>query len=170
MVASLPMLPQPSDRVRPRRSGLALALTLLGIAGLFAACGAFSVSPPAPTPADFQGVASGFVKRGITIDHIVSGDAGCADITLQRTAIGLDAGGLGQQPPRRIYLYVFRNADSLQRLRQTIDICARTYVTDPQTFESVEASPYVVAGQGPWPAEFRAAIRAALIEAAGPGG
>lgn len=170
MVAStsmLPVLPQPGRSRLPwpvRVAGVILAAVVLS------GCGALSASPPSATPTDFQGIAAAFVQRGITVAHVVSGDAGCNDITLERTAIGIDAGGLGLQPPRRIYLYVFRNRDSLERLRQTIDTCAKGYVTDPQTFESVEASPYVVAGQGPWPQAFRAAIRAALVEAAGPGG
>jgi hypothetical protein len=44
-------------------------------------------------------------------------------------------------------------------------------VTDPATFEAIDAySPYVVAGQGPWGARFRAALREALRIAAGTGG
>lgn len=147
-----------------------LAPGLLFAAGLLAGCGALSASPPAPTPGGFQGIANALVRRGITVDHVVSGEAGCTDVTLERTAIGLDLGGLGLQPPRRVYLYIFRNDDAFRRLRQTIDSCARSYVTDPQTFESVEASPYVVAGQGPWPAAFRDAVRASLVVAAGSGG
>jgi hypothetical protein len=42
-------------------------------------------------------------------------------------------------------------------------------VTDPATYESVESSPYVVAGQGPWGPAFRDNIRAAITEAAGTG-
>ena len=42
-------------------------------------------------------------------------------------------------------------------------------MTDPQTFESVEQSPFVLAGQGPWAPQFEAAIREALLVAAGTG-
>ena len=43
------------------------------------------------------------------------------------------------------------------------------YVTDAETFETVEQSPFVLAGQGPWAPKFEAAIREALLVAAGTG-
>ncbi len=144
--------------------GVLLIAVLVGVAG----CG-LTASPPAPTPADFQGLAGEVVKRGIEIEHIVSGDAGCDDLTLKQTAIGLDAHGLDQDRPTRLYFYIFRNRASFERLRQTVDGCAASYATDPATFESIEASPFVVASAGPWAPEFKAALRAAITEAAGTG-
>lgn len=132
-------------------------------------CGGISTSAPAPTPADFQGIATELVKRSVTIDDIVSGDAGCDDRVLIPTAIGIDAGGLDQPEPVRIHLYIFRNRASFEKLRASIDACARSFVTDAQTFETVEQSPYVLAGQGPWSPSFEAAIREALEVAAGTG-
>jgi hypothetical protein len=140
-----------------------LAVLVVGLA----ACGL--TTPPPPTPADFQGIAADLVTRGIRIDHIVSGDAGCDDITLDRTAIGLDAVGLDQKTPTRLYVYIFRNRSSFDRLRDTIAGCARSYATDPDAFESIEASPFVVASAGPWAPQFRSAVQAAITEAAGTG-
>ena len=77
--------------------------------------------------------------------------------------------GLDQADPVRIYLYIFRNRASFEKLRATIDGCARSFVTDPQTFETVEQSPFVLAGQGPWAPGFEAAVRDALEVAAGTG-
>lgn len=151
-----------------RRLSLPLAAVLLVVA-LLSACGTISTTAPAPTPADFQGIASELTKRGIAIDHLVSGDAGCQDPVLIPTAIGLTADGLDQAAPTRIYLYVFRNRASFERLRATIDDCARAFVTDPETFETVEQSPFVVAAQGPWGPRFEAALRHALEVAAGTG-
>ena len=48
--------------------------------------------------------------------------------------------------------------------------CARSYVTDPAGLESIDVSPYVLAGQGPWGPDLRAALRAGLTVAAGNGG
>ena len=42
-------------------------------------------------------------------------------------------------------------------------------MTDPETFESVEQSPFVLAGQGPWAPKFKAALREGLEVAAGTG-
>lgn len=153
------------SRMRPIRPVALLLVVALGLFG----CGAISTTPPAPTPADFQGIASELTKRRIKLEHLVSGDAGCTDPVLIPTAIGLTASGLDQTTPVRIYLYIFRNREAFERLRATIDGCAATFVTDPDTFETIEQSPFVVAAQGPWAPEFEAAIRDALEVAAGTG-
>jgi hypothetical protein len=136
---------------------------------LLAGCGVISTSAPAPTPADFQGIAGEMAKRGIVIDHLVSGDAGCDDHTLVQTAIGLDASGLDQAEPVRLHLYIFRDREAYERLRSTIDACVADFVTDPSTFESIDDSPFVLAGQGPWSPDFKATLREALEVAAGTG-
>jgi hypothetical protein len=154
---------------RPGFGRLAAVPVFLAIAFVAAACGVLTTTPPAPTPADFQGIASEIVRRGIAIEHIVSGDAGCNDPVLNPTAIGLDASGLDQVETVRLYLYIFRNREVYERLRGAVDECARGFVTDPETFESIESSPFVLAGQGPWAPEFKAALRDALTEASGTG-
>jgi hypothetical protein len=136
---------------------------------VLAGCGTISTTPPAPTPADFQGIATEIVRRGIAIDRIVSGDAGCPDPVLTPTAIAFDARGLDQAEPVRLYLYIFRNRASYERLRAEIDACARSFVTDPATFESIESSPFVLAAQGPWAPEFGRTLRDAMTEASGTG-
>jgi hypothetical protein len=140
-------------------------MLILALAG----CGTISTTSPAPTPADFQGIATELTRRAIAIDGIVAGDAGCADRVLIPTAIALTASGLDQAEPVRIYLYIFRNREAFERLRASIDDCARSFVTDPATYETVEQSPFVLAGQGPWAPEFEAAVREALTVAAGTG-
>ena len=147
------------------RTGLLFLVGALALSG----CGRISTEPPAPTPADFQGIATELTVRRIAIDDLVSGDAGCDDKVLIPTAIGITAKGLDQVEPVRIYLYAFRNRTTFERLRASIDDCARAFVTDPETFETVEQSPFVLAGQGPWAPEFEAAIRDALLVAAGTG-
>lgn len=146
-----------------------VALVLLAVMSV-SGCDRIPTAPPAPTPADFQGIATELTKRSIVIDRIVSGDAGCDDPVLIPTAIGFDATGLDQDDPVRIHLYIFRNRASFERLRASIDACARSLVSDPATFETVEQSPYVLAGQGPWSPDLEAAIRDALEVAAGTGG
>ncbi|MEO8571684.1 MAG: hypothetical protein ABI553_08265 [Chloroflexota bacterium] len=147
----------------PRSLGLCLVTLIL------AACSYVETTPPPPTPADFPGVASELAKRGVMIGRIVSGDPGCSDTTLAPTAISFDASGLDQAAKVRVYLYVFGKRATFDRLRTTIDACARTYVTDPQTYQSVDQSPYVLAGQGPWGVQFEAALRKGLEVAAGTG-
>jgi hypothetical protein len=152
----------------PRRIVVAAA-ALLSTILVATACGTISTTPPAPTPADFQGIAIELTKRHLAIDHLVSGDAGCADPVLIPTAISFTVSGLDQPMPIQVYLYVFRNRASYERLRTTVDACAADYVTDPAGFESVDQSPYVLTGQGPWTPELEAAMRSALEVAAGTG-
>jgi len=160
------MSPSPAGRFVARAS----AVVAIGLSAVtLAACGFVSTTPPAPTPADFQGIAGEIVRRGVVIERIVSGDPGCEDAELARTAIRFDASGLGQTEPTTVFLYIFRNRDAYERLRSRIDACARSYVDDPDTFESVETSPFVLAGQGPWAVGLGAALREALVVAAGTG-
>ena len=154
----------------PHRRSLPLAALALEVVllTLIAACD-ISTAEPAPTPADFPGIATEITKQQIVIRDIVSGDAGCQDPVLVQTSIGFTVSGLDQTKPVRTYLYIFRNREAYERLRATIDDCARSFVTDPATFESIEQSPFVLAGQGPWAPGFKAGLRAALEVAAGTG-
>ncbi len=135
-----------------------------------AACGLVSTTAPPATPTDFPGIASELAQRGIALDDIRSGDAGCPGTDLAPTAIAFTARGLDQAEATPLYVYIFRNRDAFQRRRADVDACARAYVTDSDAFGSIEASPFVLAGPGPWAPEFRAELREALTEAAGTGG
>ncbi len=149
-----------------RLPSIPLALLLaVGVVG----CDRISTAPPAPTPTDFQGIATEMSKRDIIIDDLVSGDAGCSDRALVPTAIGVTTSGLDQTAPVRLYLYIFRDRATFERLRASVDTCARSFVTDPATFETIEQSPFVVAAQGPWAPRFEAALREALEVSAGTG-
>lgn len=140
------------------------------VACLLAACSVVPGTPPPPTPADFQGITAEVARRGVQVNRFVSGDPGCSDPILSPTAISFNAKGLDQAENVRIYIYIFRNREAFERLRASVDTCAASFVTDPATFESIDESPYVVAGQGPWGTEFEKALRAGLTAAAGSGG
>jgi len=165
------MPPDRPSAARPRARGGALAVAVLAIVAVVA--GGCSVlvdpSPPSPTPADFGGIAAALVQAGITVVHPKSGDAGCDDRVLVPTAISFEASGLDQATPVKIYTYLFADRATFERLRTTVDSCARSYVTDPETYESAEQSPYVAAGQGPWGPQFKAKLREVLAVTAGNG-
>jgi hypothetical protein len=143
---------------------------LLAVPLLAGACGTISMTSPPATPTDFPGLAGRLNAAGIKPADWVSGDPGCADPDLAKTAIRFEASGLDQATPVTLYLYVFRNRDAFERNREAIPPCAAAFVTDPATFEQVEQSPYVLASQGPWAPEFEAALRRTLESAAGTGG
>ncbi len=159
------MAPCPAGRWRLRRLAALLVAPVL-----IAACGTVSTTPPPATPTDFPGLAGRLNVAGIRAADWVSGDPGCVDLELGRTAIRFEARGLDQVEPVTLYLYIFRNREAFERNREAIPPCAASFVTDPATFEQVEQSPYVVASQGPWAPEFEAALRATLEAAAGTGG
>jgi hypothetical protein len=152
----------------PHRIALAVA-SLLVVCLTVSAC-AGAAKAPSPTPADFAGIVEQLAKVGIGVEHVVSGDAGCPDAALAQTAIAFDARGLDQVTPVRIRVYIFRNHDSWQRLSASVAACARSYVTDETTYESLAPSPFVVSGQGPWAEKFAAGLKTALTMAAGTGG
>ena len=147
-------------------SRIAIGLAALLLAG----CGTRVGSLPAPSPANFPSIVSLLSAAGIDVTNQVSGDAGCPDAKLVSTAIGFTASGLDQTVPVRIHIYIFADAPTWTRLSSTVSTCAQSFVTDPATYESVDPSPYVLAGQGPWGAQFRAKLRAVLTAAAGDGG
>ena len=156
-----------SPRRRPRRTWPSTAVFL---PLLLTACGALHVTPEPATPTNFPGLAGRFNVAHITVRDWVSGDAGCTNPDLVPTAISFMASGLDQTTPVKVYLYVFRDRAAFEKHRDQIGPCAQAYVTDAQTYEEVEQSPYVVTGQGPWAPQFEAAVRATLEAAAGTGG
>ena len=149
---------------------LSVAARLVAAVLLLAGCSAILEASPEPTPMDFPGIAGELANRGLELDAIASGDDGCSDPTLTATAIAFDATGLGVESPIRLRIYIFRTGETYDRRRPDVDVCAGAWATDPATFEMIDARPYVLAGQGPWTDEFKAAIREALTVAAGNGG
>lgn len=151
---------------RPLFRALALGLALIVGAG----CGQLVGTEPPATPTDFPGLTGRLKVAGVVLDDWVSGDAGCTDPDLIPASISFTAQGLDQATPVKAYLYVFRNRAAWERHRDSIGPCAQAWVTDPQTYEEIQQSPYVLAGQGPWAPGFEAAIRDVLEAAAGTGG
>ena len=149
-------------RARPRLlvAAFALGLTLT-------ACDALRGSPPSPTPADFGAFAIELTARDVAISNVVSGDPGCDDLTLAPTAIAFKASGLDQPTAVQVRVYLFRDDAALQRRRADLDACVADWAADPATFELVDATPFVLAGQGPWGADFKNALRASVRNAAG---
>jgi len=147
----------------------------LFLAFVLAACIAFGAceadnNPANPTPASIPRTLEVLGSQGLVLSNVVSGDPGCADQDLARTAVSMMVWGYDQVTPTRIYFYAFRNRATWERLSASVDACARSYVTDPAAYGSIQASPFVLAGPGPWAPTFAARLRAAVTKAAGNGG
>jgi len=144
----------------------ALVGALVAVALVTGACSAFTPQTPKPTATTFAGIVSELALVGVGVENVVAGDAGCDDQRLARTAISFDASGLDQAEPTRVYLYAFKDTRAYDELRPVVDLCARSYVTDPAAYGTVDATPYVLAGPGPWAPDFEDALRDALERAA----
>ncbi|HKB27474.1 MAG TPA: hypothetical protein VKC59_00445 [Candidatus Limnocylindrales bacterium] len=147
-----------------------MGFAVLVAAMVLGGCSGLVDRGPSPTAQDFGGIVGALGAAGIVVRNPQSGNAGCTDSNLIPTAIGFEATGLGVTTPIHLRVYIFGDDAAWQRRRPDVDACVATWWTDPATFETVDASPYVLAGQGPWPGAFKAAIRAALLAAAGSGG
>jgi len=145
-------------------------LALVVVALVVSACGLVSSTAPPATPTDFPGLAGRLHAAGIDVSNWVSGDAGCTDSDLVSSGVSFDAHGLDQASPVRLHFYIFRDRAAFERHRAQVGPCAAAYVTDAETYEEIQQSPYVLAGQGPWAPGFEAAIRKTLGDAAGTGG
>ncbi len=146
-------------------AAISMALTLL-----LAGCAGILGSPPVPDPEPFPGITAQLGRFGVNVLTWTAGDAGCDDPTLSATAIRFEAQGLDQATPVLLRIYIFRNKEAWDRRLADVDSCAAAWTEDSATFELVQVSPYVLAGQGPWPPEFEAAIRQGIGAAAGSGG
>jgi hypothetical protein len=142
-----------------------LASTVVALAG----CGNVSFTEPPATPTDFAGITGRLHTAGIDVYDYVSGDPGCKDPDLAKTAIRFTVQGLDQTTPATLYLYIFNNRAAFERNRDKIGPCAASFVTDPQSFQEIEQSPFIIASPGPWAPQFEAALRATMVKAAGTG-
>ena len=164
------MDPSPAAR-RTRPTAFRIAVVVAVLLGLIVSgCSSTPYVPPSPTPADFGGITQILQARGLAIVDVRSGDAGCPDTTLARTAISFKASGLDQATQVQLYLYIFHDHDVFVRRSTDVGACARSYVTDAATYESLAISPYVLSGQGPWGTSFTDQLRIGLTTAAGDGG
>ncbi len=146
-----------------------LVLAALAACLLLTACEGDN-NPANPTPASLSTSLEVFGAEGLKLSNVVSGDSGCGPSDLSHTAVSFDAQGLDQTVPTRIYFYGFRNRATFERLAASVDACAKSYVTDPASYGSLQVSPFVLAGPGPWAPQFHDRLRQALTRAAGNGG
>lgn len=154
-----------------RRTAIVRAALRAGIlAAVLGGCEGLLQSPPVPNPASFPEITGQLGRFGVDVSSWTAGDDGCQDPSLSATAIRFEASGLDQVAPVQVRIYIFRNRDAWERRLADVDVCAAAWARDLPTFELLHISPYVVAGQGPWPPAFHAAMRKGLTEAAGTGG
>ena len=148
-----------------RRVALVASLALV-LAGCGSGLDAIHGSPKA-TPTDFAGLTKRFATFNLSVNTVVSGDAGCSDQGLAPMAISFTIAGLGESSPLPARLYRFRNDASYTKLRATVDACAAEWVTNPAGLLMIDATPYVLVLEGATDQAFIDALRTSLYDAAG---
>lgn len=153
--------------MKPRASQLLVTVTLL-----LAASGCGSVlddarGEPVATPTNFNGLVEQLAAREFSVANVVSGDPGCSDRGLVPMAIAFKLSGGGTEGTVQARVYRFKNDESYQKLRTSVDACAAEWISDVSTLLMVDSSPYVLVTEGVPEGEVADAIRAALREAAG---
>jgi hypothetical protein len=149
---------------------VALAVATVLLASVLTGCGALLDSPPTAAPEPFPGIAGQLGRFGIDVTSWTSGDPGCSSSTLSPTAVKFEAHGLDQATPVTLRIYIFKDHDAWDRRLSDVDGCAAEWATDPATFKQLQISPYVLAGQGPWPPGFADALTKGITASAGSGG
>ena len=144
----------------PRSLGLGLVVLLV------AGCSYVETTPPPPTPADFRGSPASSSSAASSSTASSRATPAATTRSSARPPSRSTRRGSTRRPRSGSTCTSSGNRATFERLRATIDACARTYVTDPQTYESVEQSPFVMAGQGPW----GRAVRGGPAQGAGGGG
>lgn len=122
---------------------------------------------PVATPTDFSGLVEHLAAREFAVADVVSGDPGCSDQILVPMAIAFTLSGGGIEGAAQARVYRFKDGESYQKLRASVDACAAAWISDPATLLMVDASPYVLVTDGVQSATAADAIRAAVREAAG---
>lgn len=148
-------------------AGVAAALAM---ALVVAGCSAILDQPPTDGPQPFPGIVGELGRFGITVSSWTSGDTGCDNPDLSPVAFRFVAKGVDQATPIVLRIYLFGSRAAWDRRLADVDACAASWATDPATFEQLQVSPYVVAGQGPWPPGFAQALKQGITESAGSGG
>lgn len=122
---------------------------------------------PVATPTNFNGLVEQLAAREFSVANVVSGDPGCGDKSLVPMAIAFKISGGGLEGIAQARVYRFRNDESYQRLRPTVDRCATEWIGDPAALLMVDASPYVLVAEGVPAGAPADALRAAVRDAAG---
>ena len=122
---------------------------------------------PVATPTNFNGLVEQLAAREFSVANVVSGDPGCSDQGLVPMAIAFKISGGGLDETVQARVYRFKNDESYEKLRSTVDRCAAEWIGDPATMLMVDASPYVLVSEGVPAGDSADAIREALRAAAG---
>jgi hypothetical protein len=140
----------------------ALAVALLCLTG----CGVFVA--PSPTPAAMDDVIAGLVLRGVTVEHLTSGDAGCPGSQLYRNGVHFTVATASDSPSYDVFLLRWDTPAEFAARSDAFTACVGAYsAAHPgASMSQIEVTPWRAYGPD-WPAGLAATLESALHAAGG---
>lgn len=160
------------DDERMRRDKL-IGSAVLWLVIFIAACGG-QPSPrgaaPTPTAGDMSAVQAALALRGVTIQDVVSGDAGCpAQPGLHSNAARFDIVLAGDSQPYQFYLFRWRRPSDFEAAAQHFTDCVDDFaasVTGDVPVDDLEVAPWRAYGPG-WSEDLAVTLEQALRDVGG---
>jgi hypothetical protein len=146
--------------VRTMLLGLLAALTLLSCS--------YMVGSAQPTPADeVADVIAQLVVRGVTVQGLTSGEAGCPGSALHSNGVHFQATLSGQATAADVYLLRWKSSDAFTADATEFDACVAEYeAAHPlSTVDQFALDPWRAYGPG-WSPQLRSTLEDALRAAA----
>ncbi len=144
---------------------LARAIVLLLVGALLAGCGEFVA--PSPTPGEMNDLIAALVVRGVTIQHLTSGDAGCPGSTLHSNGVHFQVsldGGTGSD----VFLLRWKSTADFNGATDDVAACVAEYqAAHPgAVMDQISLDPWRVYGPD-WSAALKDTLNAALLSVGG---
>jgi hypothetical protein len=143
------------------------ALPALLAALLLAGCGAIGGASPTPAYA-VNDVIGQLVVRGVTVEHVTSGDAGCPGSQLHSNGVHLQVAMAGEAGASDIYLLNWLSSAAFAAAAADFDSCVAEYQTAHPgvTIDQVALDPWRAYGAN-WSPDLHSTLASALQAASG---
>ena len=146
---------------------VALRRVLLGLAAvLVVGCGVFVA--PSATPGEMNDLIAALVVRGVTVQHLTSGDAGCPGSTLHSNGVHFQVSLSGDAPSIDVYLLRWKSTTDFNGAAADVAGCVAEYQAAHlgSTIDQISLDPWRVYGPN-WSPAFKDMLNAALLSVGG---
>jgi hypothetical protein len=136
---------------------------------LFAVLGCYGDDGPGPTPGTMDDVIGAIVLQGITVQHLVSGDAGCSTASLHEDAVHMTL-VIGEQTalPYEVYFFNWNSQKKYDAAASDFSACMSEYLSHNPTVHLTELDAFPWRAYGPaWTPELYNKLAAALTSVDG---
>jgi hypothetical protein len=124
--------------------------------------GCSGTSMPPPSPGNMDDVIAAFVRRGVTVHRIVSGDAGCPSQPLHDNAVHLEVAVGAQSALKHVYLFRWRKPADFAAAADAFGRCVVEYSASNPGAEATQLHLAPWRAYGPWDPQLRSIVEGAL--------